>query len=128
MYAIPDNAIYRNTFLEMKQNLALMYPNRNYHVTYASYCDLNSKNRNLTLKDTFIKMLMTIKGISAEKAAEIIKKYPAPHKLVQEFNSMPNEDDKKKMVKTACESAIRRKQIGPILSEKIYRIWCADNY
>ncbi|CAG8468556.1 8411_t:CDS:2 [Diversispora eburnea] len=128
LYAIPDNAIYRNTFLEMKQNLTLMYPDRNYHVTYSSYCDLNSKSRNLTLKDTFIKMIMTIKGISADKAAEIIKKYPTPLKLVQEFNSISNEDDKKKMIMAACESAIRRKRIGPTLSEKMYQIWCADNY
>ncbi|RHZ64173.1 hypothetical protein Glove_326g198 [Diversispora epigaea] len=128
LYAIPDNAIYRNTFLKMKQNLTLLHPDRNHHVTYSSYCDLNSKSRNLTLKDTFIKMIMTIKGISADKAAEIIKKYPTPLKLVQEFNSISNEDDKKKMIMAACESTIRRKRIGPTLSEKIYQIWCADNY
>ncbi|CAG8578760.1 17339_t:CDS:2, partial [Acaulospora morrowiae] len=126
LYVIPDHAVYRNTFLEMKQNLALIYPDRTFHVTYASYSDLNSKSKPLTLKDTFAKMLMTTRGISVDKAAEIIKNYSTPLKLVREFDSC--EGDKKKMISDACKSIIRRKKVGPALSERIYQVWCADDY
>ncbi|CAG8819013.1 14376_t:CDS:2, partial [Gigaspora margarita] len=128
LFAIPDNMIYRSTFLSMKKNLATLHPYHTYLVTYSSYSDLNSKSKPLTLKDTFVRMLMTIRGISVDKAAEIIKNYPTPRKLIQEFNSLPNENDKKKMIMNACNGIIRRKKIGPSLSDKIYQIWCANNY
>ncbi|CAG8552039.1 18251_t:CDS:2 [Gigaspora rosea] len=113
---------------EMYENLATLHPHHTYLVTYSSYSDLNSKSKPLTLKDTFVRMLMTIRGISVDKAAEIIKNYPTPRKLIQEFNSLTNEDDKKKMIMNACNGIIRRKKIGPSLSDKIYQIWCANNY
>ncbi|CAG8507983.1 11387_t:CDS:2, partial [Racocetra persica] len=121
LYAIPDNMIYRSTFLDMKKNLATLHPDRTYLVTYSSYSDLNSKSKPLTLRDTFVRMLMTIRGISVDKAAEIIKNYPTPRKLVEEFDSLTNEDDKRKMIMNACSGIIRRKKIGPALSVKIYQ-------
>ncbi|CAG8494658.1 7514_t:CDS:2 [Dentiscutata erythropus] len=128
LYAIPDNMIYRTSFLNMKKDLATLYPDRTYLVTYSSYSDLNSKSKPLTLKDTFVRMLMTIRGISVDKAAEITKIYPTPRKLIEEFDSLTTENDKKKMIMNACNGIIRRKKIGPALSDKIYQIWFANNY
>ncbi|CAG8652029.1 6698_t:CDS:2, partial [Scutellospora calospora] len=122
LYAIPDNMIYRSSFLDMKKNLTALHPDRNYLVTYSSYSDLNSKSKPLTLKDTFVRMLMTIRGISVDKAAEIIKNYPTPRKLAEEFDYLTNENDQKKMVMNACNGIIRRKKIGPTLSDKIYQL------
>ncbi|CAG8778059.1 15036_t:CDS:2, partial [Cetraspora pellucida] len=122
LYAIPDNMIYRTTFLDMKNNLTTLHPDRTYLVTYSSYSDLNSKSKPLTLRDTFVRMLMTIRGISVDKAAEIIKNYPTPRKLIEEFDSLTNEDDKKRMITNSCSGIIRRKKIGPTLSHKIYQI------
>ncbi|CAJ0647460.1 3088_t:CDS:2 [Entrophospora sp. SA101] len=127
-YIIPDNLIYRSTFLTLKEQLATVYKDRIYHVSYASYSELNSKSKSLTLRDIFLKFLMTIKGISAEKAMEIIKKYPTPHDLFEAFNSLNTEGEKKRMIKDIYDGMIRRKKFGPALSEKVYKIWHADNY
>nr|CAG8573282.1 2604_t:CDS:2 [Entrophospora candida] len=127
-YIIPDNLIYRSTFLTLKEQLATVYKDRIYHVSYASYSELNSKSKSLTLRDIFLKFLMTIKGISAEKAMEIIKKYPTPHDLFEAFNSLNTEGEKKRMIKDIYDGMIRRKKFGPVLSEKVYKIWHADNY
>jgi crossover junction endonuclease MUS81 len=112
----------------LKQHLATIYTNRTFHVSFASYSDLNSKSRSLTLKDTFIKLLMTIRGLSAEKAAEIVKVYPTPHHLFDAFDFLDNEEEKKKMLMNIGGNMIRRKNIGSALSEKIYQIWNSDIY
>ncbi|RIA93696.1 hypothetical protein C1645_761897 [Glomus cerebriforme] len=128
LYVIPDGAIYRANFLDLKQHLATIYTNRTFHVSFASYSDLNSKSRSLTLKDTFIKLLMTIRGMSAEKATEIVKTYPTPHHLFDAFNFLDNEEEKKKMLMEIGGNMIRRKNIGSALSDKIYQIWNNDIY
>jgi crossover junction endonuclease MUS81 len=128
LYAIPDGAIYRASFLDLKQHLATIYANRTFHVSFTSYSDLNSKSRSLTLKDTFIKLLMTVRGISAEKAAEIVKIYPTPYHLFDAFNFLNNEEEKKKMLMEIGGNMIRRKNIGPALSDKIYQIWNNNTY
>ncbi|PKY54845.1 hypothetical protein RhiirA4_502602 [Rhizophagus irregularis] len=128
IYSIPDGAIYRANFLDLKQNLATIYTSRTFHVSFASYSDLNSKSKSLTLKDTFIKFLMTIRGLSAEKAAEIVKIYPTPHHLFDAFDFLDNEEEKKKMLMNVGGNMIRRKNIGSALSEKVYQIWNNDVY
>ncbi|CAI2162170.1 12816_t:CDS:2 [Funneliformis geosporum] len=128
LYSIPDGAIYRNNFLDLKQHLATIYANRTFHVSYASYSELNSKSRSLTLKDTFIKLLLTVRGISVEKAAEIVKVYSTPHHLFEAYNSLNNEETKKKMLMEIGGNMIRRRKIGTSLSDKIYQIWNSEIY
>ena len=50
---------------------------------------------------------MTTRGISAEKATEIIKKYPTPYDLFEAFNSLNTEEEKKKMIKNVYDGVIR---------------------
>ncbi|CAG8463046.1 8991_t:CDS:2 [Funneliformis caledonium] len=128
LYSIPDGAIYRKNFLDLKQHLATIYANRTFHVSYASYSELNSKSRSLTLKDTFVKLLMTVRGISVEKAAEIAKVYSTPHHLFEAYNSLNNEEAKKKMLMEIGGNMVRRRKIGTSLSEKVYQIWNSDIY
>ncbi|PKY33381.1 hypothetical protein RhiirB3_420509 [Rhizophagus irregularis] len=110
IYSIPDGAIYRANFLDLKQNLATIYTNRTFHVSFASYSDLNSKR------------------LSAEKTAEIVKIYPTPHHLFDAFDFLDNEEEKKKMLMNVGGNMIRRKNIGSALSEKVYQIWNNDVY
>jgi len=44
--------------------------------SYSSFCDKVTKNKHLSLSDTFAKQLMQIGGCSASKAAAIIGKNP----------------------------------------------------
>ena len=66
-------------------------------------------------------MLMTIKGVSAEKAIEIQKHFPTIIELVQTFESV-DENEGKLIVAKRCSKFGRRK-IGNALSEKIYDLF-----
>ncbi|CAG8707670.1 13810_t:CDS:2, partial [Ambispora leptoticha] len=128
LFVIPNSVVFRNTFLNLKQHLAKLHPERSYHISYEMYSEINNKHASLTVRDTFLKMLMTIKGVSAEKAIEIVKKYPTPFQFVKAFECLPDENDQKKMLSDATSSEIGRKKIQPVLSGKIAHIWCADKY
>jgi crossover junction endonuclease MUS81 len=49
-----------------------------YLMSYGLYSHLNSKSGTLTLRDVFIKMLMSVRGMTAEKALMIVEKFPTP--------------------------------------------------
>jgi hypothetical protein len=78
----------------------------------------------LTLRDLFIKMLMTTRGVSAEKAVEIVKVFPTPRILLDAFQALKTEAARKNMVTDATSgNLIKRRRIGPALSERLWRAW-----
>jgi ERCC4-type nuclease len=99
-------------------------PNQPYLHTYDAFSRLSSKSGTLTLHDLFVKMLMTTNGISATKALEIVNLYPTPWALFDSFEALDTESARKKMIAEATDSnLIRRKRIGPVLSEALWSAW-----
>jgi crossover junction endonuclease MUS81 len=68
-----------------------------------------------------MKMLMTVKGISGEKAIEIQKYFPTVINLVESLAQV-SEEEGRKLVGETCTKVGRRK-IGVALSTKIYEIF-----
>lgn len=73
-------------------------------------------------------MLMTVRGVSAEKASEITKRYGTPHGLFTAYDALKEEDKRKRMVKEATEGSVARRKIGQTLSEKVWQVWFAEEY
>ncbi|KAG5459096.1 MAG: restriction endonuclease type II-like protein [Olpidium bornovanus] len=131
LYVIPDEHVDRSTFIELKQRLAGEHPSRTYHVTLDRYQYLNTKRRLLTLADLFVKFLMCVRGVSAEKAQEVAGKYKTPRGFMEAFEAFGNDAAAKEAMLLAnagggpefAVGAARRKKIGPSLSKKICDIW-----
>lgn len=75
IYAIPGSELQKTTWREMRAE-AEREDNRRYHIPFAAFNELNSKSRNLMLRDVYVKQLLCIRGVSVEKAAAIAGKYP----------------------------------------------------
>lgn len=120
----------RGNYLELQDYLREQYPDRNYLTTYNGFCSLNGKSDSLVVRDVFVKMLMTIRGISEEKAVEIAKTYGTPRALFSQFDdstiASTQEERRKYLAKSS--SGLNRKKIGPALSTKIADIWYSDEY
>ena len=71
--------------------------------------------------DLFLKMLMSIRGVSAEKAIEIQKHFPTMISLVEALSKV-DEAEGRMLVANRC-SKYSRKKIGNVLSGKIYDIF-----
>ncbi|KAI9484864.1 hypothetical protein BDB00DRAFT_878353 [Zychaea mexicana] len=117
LYRIPDHTITRINYLEQKNRLG-----KHHHITYPLYSELNSKNDTLTLKDLYLRMLMTIRGVSAEKASALTKIYPTPCHLLRAYE-MKSEDEGKALAREATKDAISRRRWGQQLSEKLWEVW-----
>jgi len=76
----------------------------------------------------FAKMLMCTKGISADKAAEVIKQYPTPHSFYTALEKCHNNEARWKIVNEVCGGTFGSKKIGPVLSERIAKLWFVKQY
>lgn len=58
---------------------------------YSTFDTMLSKTKLMTTREMFIRMLMTIRGVSLEKAIAIQKDFKTPKDLIQNFNSQDPE-------------------------------------
>ncbi|EMG45766.1 Small nuclear ribonucleoprotein E, partial [Candida maltosa Xu316] len=92
----------------------------------SSFQDMLGKTNQMTVKEMFILMLMTIRGVSLEKAIVIQSRFPTPKSLLEFFhteNGNAPEDFKKNLMMNEFKDQVGNKKIGKALSEKIYEVW-----
>ncbi|KAF9436387.1 Crossover junction endonuclease mus81 [Entomortierella beljakovae] len=131
LYAIPDELIQRGTYLDLQNELKESQPDRTYLTSYKSFGLLNGKFETVMVKDVFVKMLMTIRGVSSDKALEIASIYKTPRNL---FSAIDNDVDliartyQKNSLTKSGSNINKKRKISPALSAKIARIWCTNEY
>lgn len=67
-------------------------------------------------------MLMTIRGVSAEKAMEIQAKFPTLSHLLKAYDACSDQISREKLMSVSCVG-YGRKAIGAALSKKIYGVF-----
>ncbi|KAF9966765.1 Crossover junction endonuclease mus81 [Mortierella alpina] len=130
LYAIPDDAVHRSNYLELQDHLKEKFPDRTYLTSYQAFGSLNGKSDTLAVRDTFVKMLMTIRGVSSEKAVQLARAYGTPRAM---FSALDGAEDgrgkaKRKHILAQTNSPVSRRNISEGLSAKIAEIWYADEY
>eukprot|EP00096_Caligus_rogercresseyi_P013555 TRINITY_DN6195_c0_g1_i1.p1 TRINITY_DN6195_c0_g1~~TRINITY_DN6195_c0_g1_i1.p1 ORF type:complete len:358 (-),score=57.39 TRINITY_DN6195_c0_g1_i1:33-1106(-) len=61
---------------------------------YKEFNDLSRKNKNFTIKEFFMKMLLQLKGLTPGMALAIAQKYPTPSDLIQALKVLPSDKEK----------------------------------
>src|SRR5579859_244965 len=117
LHVIPTSQIDSRTFFNLKASLA---PDRYHCVRYEDFSAIASKSASLNVGDLWLKMLMSVKGVSAEKAMEIQKHYSTMVELVDALAAV-TEEEGKVLLAERCSKYGRRK-IGKALSEKVYEV------
>jgi crossover junction endonuclease MUS81 len=81
----------------------------------------------MTLRDVFLKMLMTTKGVTGERALEIQRRWKTPYQFVKAFEDCGTgaEGRKRKheLVSGQMGGLFGRKKIQKALSQKIAEVW-----
>jgi crossover junction endonuclease MUS81 len=116
---IPESQIDTRSFYNLKATLAR--PNTYHCIPYETFAAIASKSASLNIGDVYLKMLMSVKGVSAEKAVEIQKHFPTLNELVKALERV-NEREGKVVIADRCAKYGRRK-IGNVLSGKIYEVF-----
>lgn len=128
LHVIPDHAIDRKTYLHLLKHLQTTDPDTCYNISFAKFQSTCSKSGNLTVRDVYLRMLLTISGISWEKAIEIQKEFPTPQHLWKALYSeykANGEQAARELIMKQCSknTQVSRKKIGKALSSKIAEIW-----
>ncbi|KAG6003228.1 Crossover junction endonuclease mus81 [Claviceps maximensis] len=127
LHVIPSKLITAQNYLPLLEHLRHTQPLQGYHVTYAVFSSLSSKSELMTLRDVFLKMLMTTKGVTGERALEIQKRWRTPHHFIKAFEACGSGEQgrkrKQELVSSQLGHLVGRKKMGKALSHKLAEIW-----
>lgn len=127
LFVIPTPVITTHNYLPLLRSLRARHPDRAYCVTYPAFASLASKSETLTLRDLFLKMLMTTRGVTGEKALEIQKRWRTPREFVAAFEACgPGEAGRKRkreLVANATGALVGRRKIAKAVSQRIAEVW-----
>lgn len=127
LYYLPTHLLDSKTFPQLCAHLTKTQPDRKYHVDFVSFNSMMGKGATSTLADVFIKMLMVVKGVSAEKAVHIQNVYKVPARLLQAYDDLGDDwEGKKLMLFKTCGGVVGRKAVGKALSAKIAEVWAGS--
>ncbi|KAG2731420.1 hypothetical protein G9P44_005836 [Scheffersomyces stipitis] len=79
-----------------------------------------------TVREMFIVMLMSIRGVSLERAIVIQRRFPTPKSLIEFYTSehgSDTEEEKKRLLEYEFRNEIGNKKIGKVCSERVYDAW-----
>jgi hypothetical protein len=79
------------------------------------------KQKKLTVRETFIKQLMALKGLSVDMALEITKYYPTPSHLYEKYSKLSQSDGENLLSKITI-GELKRKIPSPV-SKVIYHFY-----
>lgn len=112
--------LFRNVF-EVKQK----YKYECCHL-YVNFHDTLSKTQMFTVKEMFLSMLMSIRGVSLERAIVLQKVFPTPKSLLDFYhiqNQDKSPDQKGSLLLDLFKHEIGNKKIGKAVLQKIYEVW-----
>lgn len=92
---------------------------------YSISQEVLSKTGMYSVREMFILLLMTIKGVSLEKAITIQNLFPTPKSFINYYmeNNHKLQKEKSNLLLHLTKNDIGNKKIGKALLDKIYEIW-----
>ncbi|OLN95872.1 Crossover junction endonuclease MUS81 [Colletotrichum chlorophyti] len=127
LLVIPTTVITAQNYLPLLQHLRMKEPPVGYYITYPAFASLASKSDMMTLRDIYLKMLMTTRGITGEKALEIQKKWKTPRDLIRAFDECGSGEQgtkrKREMVINELPNLVGRKKIAKAVSQRLAEVW-----
>ncbi|KAJ3087359.1 Crossover junction endonuclease mus81 [Quaeritorhiza haematococci] len=125
LYAIPPAVLDKDKFKHYLSEASARH-GRTYRLTFTTFGELNSKRGCFTVHDVWIRQLMTIRGVSAEKAVSIVTSYPTPRSLKEALDALPTREEKEALLTGLGE--VGRKAIIPALAKRMVDLFCSDRY
>ncbi|XP_013173186.1 PREDICTED: crossover junction endonuclease MUS81 [Papilio xuthus] len=130
---ITKSLIHTARFLAiMTKRLAFRFQNKNLKgwnaapegttlMTFDYFNKSTVKNKPLTVTETFIKILLQLKGVSVEKALAITSKYTTPHSLISAYKICSQKEGE--FLLANLKHGELSRNVGPTVSKTIYQLF-----
>lgn len=120
IYVIPDGKIRFDSYGDLKKFLRNECPDMRFVTSFETFMNMLSKSETLSISDVYIKMLMTVKGVTSAKALHIQKLFPTFRSLFDKLASLPSDEDRRLLLFTLCsDSSGNLESVSKQLSSKI---------
>ncbi|KOS20441.1 Crossover junction endonuclease MUS81 [Escovopsis weberi] len=124
---IPTRHLTAQNYPRLLQRAREQDPSVGHYITYPAFASLASKSESMTLRDVFLKMLMTTRGLTGERALEIQRKWKTPNEFIKAFESCGSGESGKKrkqeLLATEMAHLVGRKKFTKQLSQKMAETW-----
>ncbi|KAL8867602.1 MAG: hypothetical protein Q9174_005556, partial [Haloplaca sp. 1 TL-2023] len=120
---LPSHTLSPSTYLPLLTHLSSTQPKTPHHITYASFSSLSSKTGTRTLRDVFLQMLMTTRGLTADKAIAIQNIWTTPRAFVEAYKSCATDKEREGMVERRLLGEQGRGKVGKQLSKILGEVW-----
>jgi crossover junction endonuclease MUS81 len=120
---VRSDRIDAGTYLNTMSALRAANPKSTVGTTFSAFQALCDKSDSMTLRDVYLKMLLCIRGVTADKAIEIQKVWPTPLSLIEAYESCVTAREREVLLSNKLGNAIPRKKIAKALSTKIAEVW-----
>ncbi|KAI8621465.1 hypothetical protein BC830DRAFT_1163692 [Chytriomyces sp. MP71] len=122
-------AIYRNKALTLRTEAGEDCKDEKSNivrsVTFEDFGKENSKTKNFTLGDVWVRQLMTVQGISLEKAVFFARTFNTSAKFFKALSACKNDTERESLIQKA--GGEHRKGLGVALSKKLLNVfWRAE--
>ncbi|WVF72028.1 hypothetical protein IAT40_006840 [Kwoniella sp. CBS 6097] len=89
IHLIPTKYLSRSTYAPLQTSLRTLHPDKTHLISFQAYQELNDKSASQTLREKFARMLLCVKGMSAERVSAILDIWETPRGL---WESMKEHD------------------------------------
>ncbi|KJZ72622.1 Crossover junction endonuclease MUS81 [Hirsutella minnesotensis 3608] len=124
---VPDKVLTAQNYLPLLDHLRATQPLASHHISYSAFASLASKSEMMTLRDVFLKMLMTTRGVTGERALEIQKKWKTPYDFVKAFEACGTGEQgtkrKSDLVSNGLSHLVGRKKFSKAISQRLAEVW-----
>lgn len=94
---------------------------------FTEFNDASRKTKKLQLQEVFAKMLLRLKGLSADMAQAIIQQFPTPNSLISAFSKVHSETAKLKIIQDISYGLEAKRKIPKSVAEAILKFWTNSN-
>ncbi|KAJ1667877.1 Crossover junction endonuclease mus81 [Coemansia sp. RSA 1813] len=119
VHAIPDSLVSHKEFAKVKKNLNSRFPQIHLALTFDAYDVVSNKSATLTVGEIYLRMLRTLRGISADKALTIGRQYQTSKQLIEALEA--DENGKKVLSELLVDGSCRK--LGPVLGKRVADFW-----
>ncbi|KAJ7054517.1 ERCC4 domain-containing protein [Mycena amicta] len=123
LYVIPSAMIKRHSYLDLQAFLRRTYPNRTYITSFEDFQALNSKSGFLTVRDTWARMLLCVRGMGAEKVGAVLDRWTTPRTFGRQC--VP---EARMMLRGIGGAEGGMRAIGPKLSSTLYDLFMMEDF
>ncbi|KAJ6469446.1 restriction endonuclease type II-like protein [Mycena sanguinolenta] len=106
LFVIPTHMIRRHSYLDLQKYLRANHPARCYVTSFKDFQALNSKSAHTTVRDTWARMLLCVKGMSAEKVGAVVDRWDTPRALWQAFRAAQETEQEALAVEAAAADVL----------------------